>query len=249
MEVYGLTLRYTFSQLIYRQCSVVIPPCSEAGRSFRSAAWRERLTSVATMRVSSHQEEKDAKERRERRMTYATSLPAIKVPPHLQANSPTYGTPPGGHGVKHAATSVAYLQSPSEAPDRRLKERIYQSELDALRATENQVGRKVAQANIRSAWLADQLEQRKQEERELEHKVEQEKRKWLKRRELEAEVEKLRGQLKEAWGAIASGHSVEAEQHGQSAVWAVPQLGSCASSGCAWRLWAPRHAQGRKTGH
>ena len=202
------------------------------------------------MRVSSHQEEKDAKERRERRMTYATSLPAIKVPPHLQANSPAYGTPPGGgHGVKHAATSVAYLQSPSEAPDRRLKERIYQSELDALRATENQVGRKVAQANIRSAWLADQLEQRKQEERELEHKVEQEKRKWLKRRELEAEVEKLRGQLKEAWGAIASGHSVEAEQHGQSAVWAVPQLGPCASSGCAWRLWAPRHAQGRKTGH
>ena len=168
------------------------------------------------MRVSSHQEEKDAKERRERRMTYATSLPAIRVPPHLQASSsPSSG---GGHGVKHAATSVAYLPSPAEAPDRRLKERIYQSELDALRATENQVGRKVAQANIRSAWLADQLEQRKQEERELEHKVEQEKRKWLKRRELEAEIEKLRDQLKEAWGAIASGHSVEAERYAHTYV-------------------------------
>ena len=29
----------------------------------------------------------------------------------------------------------------------------------------------------------------------------------------------------------------------QSAVWPVPQLGSCASSGCAWRLWAARYAQ------
>eukprot|EP00964_Phaeocystis_antarctica_P058822 scaffold34897_cov59-Phaeocystis_antarctica.AAC.5 len=26
---------------------------------------------------------------------------------------------------------------------------------------------------------------------------------------------------------------------------AVPQLGSCASSGHAWRLWAVRHSQGR----
>ena len=32
---------------------------------------------------------------------------------------------------------------------------------------------------------------------------------------------------------------------GQSAAWAVPQLGSCASSGRAWRLWAARHSQGR----
>ena len=30
-------------------------------------------------------------------------------------------------------------------------------------------------------------------------------------------------------------------QHGQSA---VAQLGSCASSGRAWRLWAVRHSQG-----
>ena len=165
------------------------------------------------MRVSSHQEEKEAKERRERRMTYATSLPAIRVPPHLQtsSSSPAAHRPHnGGHGVKHAATSLAYLQSPDEAPDRRLKERVYQAELDALRAAERQAGRKVAQANIRSAWLADQLEQRRQEERELEHKVEQEKRKWLKRRELEAEIETLRGQLKEAWAAIANGHSLEA---------------------------------------
>ena len=165
------------------------------------------------MRVSSHQEEKEAKERRERRMTYATSLPAIRVPPHLQtsSSSPASHRPHnGGHGVKHAATSLAYLQSPDEAPDRRLKERVYQAELDALRAAERQAGRKVAQANIRSAWLADQLEQRRQEERELEHKVEQEKRKWLKRRELEAEIETLRGQLTEAWAAIANGHSLEA---------------------------------------
>ena len=32
--------------------------------------------------------------------------------------------------------------------------------------------------------------------------------------------------------------------HGQSAAWPVPQLGSCASSGRAWRLWAARHSQG-----
>ena len=32
-------------------------------------------------------------------------------------------------------------------------------------------------------------------------------------------------------------------QHGQSASLAVPQLGSCASSGRAWRLWAARHSQ------
>ena len=33
-------------------------------------------------------------------------------------------------------------------------------------------------------------------------------------------------------------------QHGQSAAWAGPQLGSCASSGRAWRLWAPSHCLG-----
>ena len=33
-------------------------------------------------------------------------------------------------------------------------------------------------------------------------------------------------------------------QHGQCAVWATPQLGSCASSGRAWRLWAARYSQG-----
>lgn len=161
------------------------------------------------MRVSTNQEEKAAQERRERRMQYASSLPAIKVPPHLLA------LPHATLGVKRAETSIAYL-SPAEAPDRRLKERIYQSELEAMRASENQVGRKVAQMNVRSAWLADQLEQQRQEERALEHRVEQEKRKWLKRRELEAEVEMLRGQLKEAWGAIASGHSLEAEREKQT---------------------------------
>ena len=34
-------------------------------------------------------------------------------------------------------------------------------------------------------------------------------------------------------------------QHGQSATLAVPQLGSCGSSGRAWRLRAARHSQGR----
>ena len=31
-------------------------------------------------------------------------------------------------------------------------------------------------------------------------------------------------------------------QHGQSGLLAVPQLGSCTSSLCAWRLWAARHS-------
>ena len=35
-----------------------------------------------------------------------------------------------------------------------------------------------------------------------------------------------------------------AVQHGQTAPFAVPQLGSRASSGRAWRLWAARHSQG-----
>ena len=33
-------------------------------------------------------------------------------------------------------------------------------------------------------------------------------------------------------------------QHGRKAPLAVPQLGSCASSRCTWRLWAARHSQG-----
>ena len=32
-------------------------------------------------------------------------------------------------------------------------------------------------------------------------------------------------------------------QHGQSAVFAVPQLGCCAFSGRTWRLWAARYSQ------
>ena len=38
-------------------------------------------------------------------------------------------------------------------------------------------------------------------------------------------------------------------QHGQSAPSAVPQLGSCASSGRAWRLRAARHSEGERSGH
>ena len=37
---------------------------------------------------------------------------------------------------------------------------------------------------------------------------------------------------------------LDALQHGQSAAWAVPQLGSCASSGRAWLIWAARYCQG-----
>eukprot|EP00964_Phaeocystis_antarctica_P022619 scaffold12575_cov47-Phaeocystis_antarctica.AAC.1 len=37
--------------------------------------------------------------------------------------------------------------------------------------------------------------------------------------------------------------SVLAQQQGQSARLAVPQLGSCASSGRAWRLRAARHSR------
>ena len=41
----------------------------------------------------------------------------------------------------------------------------------------------------------------------------------------------------------AKAYDLVAQQHGQSAPWTVPQLGSCASSGRAWRLWAARHSQ------
>ena len=40
-------------------------------------------------------------------------------------------------------------------------------------------------------------------------------------------------------------HADEVPQHGQSAVWAVPQLGSCASSGRVWQLWLARRSHGR----
>ena len=34
-----------------------------------------------------------------------------------------------------------------------------------------------------------------------------------------------------------------ARKHRQTATLAAPQLGSCASSGCAWQLWSARHSQ------
>ena len=36
--------------------------------------------------------------------------------------------------------------------------------------------------------------------------------------------------------------SAQAKRHGQSVTLAAPRLGSCASSGRAWRLWAARHS-------
>ena len=42
----------------------------------------------------------------------------------------------------------------------------------------------------------------------------------------------------------AEARAATAVQRGQKAPWAAPQLGSCASSGRTWRLWAARHSQG-----
>jgi len=45
----------------------------------------------------------------------------------------------------------------------------------------------------------------------------------------------------------AKAYDLVAQQHGQSAPWTVPQLGSCASSGRAWRpgqLGTPSHCLG-----
>ena len=66
-----------------------------------------------------------------------------------------------------------------------------------------------------------------------------------------------KGSLKtEAKTAIAEGkqdrkkafakdeEDLDAPRHGQSAVWAVPQLGAGASSGRVWRIWAAWHSQG-----
>ena len=54
------------------------------------------------------------------------------------------------------------------------------------------------------------------------------------------------------WSEYTALHSFEGQQgevsqHGQSAPLAVPrpQLGSCASAGRAWRLWAARHSRVR----
>ena len=43
--------------------------------------------------------------------------------------------------------------------------------------------------------------------------------------------------------ARSQGGGGVADQHGQSAPLARPQLGSCASSGRPWRLWAAQHSQ------
>jgi hypothetical protein len=42
---------------------------------------------------------------------------------------------------------------------------------------------------------------------------------------------------------LQKGH-VKVEPHGQGARLSSAQLGPCASSGRAWRLWAARHSQG-----
>ena len=166
------------------------------------------------MRLSSTVEEKAERERRERRMQYASSLPALKVPQHLTKRAETTVAPHLEHPLKRAEMKIAYLD-PIEPPDRRFKERIYENELESMRLTEAQVARRADQASIRAAWLKDQLDQRKQEERELERRIEQEKMKWVKRRELEAEIERLREQLKEAWAAIKNGHTLEQEREAQ----------------------------------
>jgi hypothetical protein len=40
------------------------------------------------------------------------------------------------------------------------------------------------------------------------------------------------------------GVEIEVAQHVKSAPWAAPQLGSCAASGHAWRLWLAQYSQG-----
>lgn len=105
------------------------------------------------MRLSLPLEEQAALERRERRMQYANSLPQLKVPP----------------SIKRAQTSMTYL-APIEPPDRRIKERILEHELEHLRVTELQAERKIDQAFVRAAWHKDQLEQRRQEEKDLERR-------------------------------------------------------------------------------
>ena len=44
-------------------------------------------------------------------------------------------------------------------------------------------------------------------------------------------------------GVVPREHRQPVPQHGQNAPLAVPQLGSCASSGHSWRLWAVRNSQ------
>jgi len=44
-----------------------------------------------------------------------------------------------------------------------------------------------------------------------------------------------------SWRALPCPHYWSAPQHGQSDPSAAPQLGSFASSGRAWRLWAAHH--------
>ena len=48
---------------------------------------------------------------------------------------------------------------------------------------------------------------------------------------------------REEWLPTAHFLDLSVLQHGQSAPLAAPQLGFCASSGRAWRLWAARHSQ------
>ena len=54
-------------------------------------------------------------------------------------------------------------------------------------------------------------------------------------------------QLPVEYGAFAR-HQLGERQHGQRTPLAVPQLGSCASSGRAWQLWLARRSQGAPTG-
>ena len=106
------------------------------------------------MRLSSTVEEKAERERRERRMQYASSLPALKVPQHLTKRAETTVAPHLEHPLKRAEMKIAYLD-PIEPPDRRFKERIYENELESMRLTEAQVARRADQASIRAAWLKD----------------------------------------------------------------------------------------------
>ena len=113
----------------------------------------DRTLRFHNMRCSWPAEERAAAERHDRRLAYASSLPQLKVPMSL----------------KRAQTQMTYLE-PIEPPDRRFKERILESELQHLKLVEVQAKHKQDQAMVRAAWHKEQVEQRRQEEVDLERR-------------------------------------------------------------------------------
>ena len=131
---------------------------------------------------------------------------------------------------------MTYLE-PIEPPDRRFKERILESELQHLKLVEVQAKHKQDQAMVRAAWHKEQVEQRRQEEVDLERRpanqprappaslgpiavrrrrrIDREKRKWMKRKELEVEVLKRAVSLRGApWAQARRSRASSAGENG-----------------------------------